>query len=193
MIDVLVIGAGPAGCVAATVLARAGARVRMLDRSTFPRPKLCGDTVNPGTVALLRRLHLADGLETRGLRIDGMAVTGVSGIRVEARYPRGQHGVAIVRRELDWLLLQDALAAGVEFEPGTFVRRAIVDGARVTGAEIVCGSAVRALRAPVTIAADGRHSTIAFGLSLARHPSRPRRWAMGAYFDGVRHDAPTIG
>src|SRR5262245_4664339 len=84
MIDVLVIGAGPAGCVAATLLARAGARVRMLDRSTFPRPKLCGDTVNPGTVALLRRLRLAGGLETRGLRIDGMAVTGASGTRVEA-------------------------------------------------------------------------------------------------------------
>jgi flavin-dependent dehydrogenase len=38
----------------------------------------------------------------------------------------------------------------------------------------------------VTIAADGRHSTMAFGLGLARHPRRPRRWAIGAYFhDGV--------
>jgi flavin-dependent dehydrogenase len=37
--------------------------------------------------------------------------------------------------------------------------------------------------ARVTIAADGRHSTIAFGLGLARHPPRPRRWAVGAYFE----------
>jgi flavin-dependent dehydrogenase len=41
------------------------------------------------------------------------------------------------------------------------------------------------LRAPVVIAADGRHSTLAFQLGLARHPARPRRWAIGGYFDQV--------
>ena len=54
MLDVLIVGAGPAGTVAATVLARNGARVRIVDRARFPRDKLCGDTVNPGTLALLR-------------------------------------------------------------------------------------------------------------------------------------------
>ena len=53
MLDVLIVGAGPAGTVAATVLARNGARVRIVDRARFPRDKLCGDTVNPGTIALL--------------------------------------------------------------------------------------------------------------------------------------------
>ena len=57
MTDVVVVGAGPAGAVAATVLARAGARVRLIDRATFPRDKLCGDTLNAGTIALLRRLE----------------------------------------------------------------------------------------------------------------------------------------
>ena len=57
MDDVLIVGAGPAGAVAATVLARAGARVRVIDRATFPRDKLCGDTLNPGCLALLRRLR----------------------------------------------------------------------------------------------------------------------------------------
>ena len=55
-LDVVIVGAGPSGAVAATVLARAGARVRLLDRAAFPRDKLCGDTVNPGTLAILRRL-----------------------------------------------------------------------------------------------------------------------------------------
>ena len=41
------------------------------------------------------------------------------------------------------------------------------------------------LSAPVVIAADGRRSAVGFGLGLARHPERPRRWAVGAYFDGV--------
>jgi flavin-dependent dehydrogenase len=41
------------------------------------------------------------------------------------------------------------------------------------------------LPARVTIGADGRHSTLAFGLGLSRHPARPRRWAVGAYFADV--------
>ena len=46
--DVVIVGAGPAGALAALVLARQGARVRLVDRATFPRPKLCGDSLNPG-------------------------------------------------------------------------------------------------------------------------------------------------
>ena len=65
--DVLVVGAGPSGATAATVLARAGARVCLIDRAAFPRPKLCGDTLNPGALAILRRLDLAGCVEPRGL------------------------------------------------------------------------------------------------------------------------------
>ena len=186
MLDVLIVGAGPAGTVAATVLARNGARVRIVDRARFPRDKLCGDTVNPGTLALLGRLGLADRLETCGLPIDGMILTGADGVAVETPYPNGLKGRALVRRELDWSLLQQATAAGAEFEPCTAVRRAdIVDG---KGGVVVNGVVVnnaRTIRARVVIAADGRHSTLAFGLGLARHPERPRRWAIGAYFEGV--------
>ena len=82
MIDVLIVGAGPAGAVAATVLARAGARVRIVDRARFPRDKLCGDTVNPGTIALLRGLGMGDRVEARGLPIEGMLITGADGVTV---------------------------------------------------------------------------------------------------------------
>ena len=99
VIDALIVGAGPAGTVAAAVLARAGARVRLVDRARFPRDKLCGDTVNPGTLALLRRLGLSDRIETRGLPIEGMLITGGDGVAVESRYPVGS-GRALVRREL---------------------------------------------------------------------------------------------
>ena len=58
--DVLVVEAGPAGAIAALTLARAGARVRLLDRARFPRSNLCGDTVNPGTRSILSRLGLSD-------------------------------------------------------------------------------------------------------------------------------------
>jgi flavin-dependent dehydrogenase len=186
MLDVLIVGAGPAGSVAGAVLARAGARVRIVDRAAFPRDKLCGDTVNPGTLARLAALNLAGGIAERGLRIDGMRVTGERGVTVEGHYPGGLSGRAITRRDLDWLLLQQAVAAGCEFEAGVAVRGAIVSeqrGARSVGGAVLSVGGELPLPARVTIAADGRHSTIAFGLRLAHHPRRPRRWAIGAYFE----------
>jgi flavin-dependent dehydrogenase len=187
MFDVVIVGAGPAGAVAATVLARAGARVRLLDRAPFPRDKLCGDTINPGALALLRRLRLAAAVEARGIKVDGMRLTGATGIAIEGRYPDHLHGVALTRRELDALLLSAAADAGAEVECGTAVREAVVTkrpgGAFVEGVKVEIGGVLRTVPGRVTIAAVGRRSTLAFGLGLARHPGTPRRWAIGAYFD----------
>ena len=194
MVDALIVGAGPAGSVAGIVLARAGVRVRIVDRATFPRDKLCGDTVNPGTLERLRRLGVAGDLDARALRVDGMRVTGERGDVIDGRYPRGQSGRAIVRRDLDWLLLQQAIAAGCDYEAAVAVRRATVDESRgvgrVTGVVAAANGQEHVQPARVVVAADGRHSTIAFGLGLAHHPMRPRRWAVGGYFGNV--SSPTI-
>jgi menaquinone-9 beta-reductase len=194
MRDVVIVGSGPAGAIAGLVLARSGARVLLLDRALFPRDKLCGDTINPGTLARLRRLGVDGDLDARALRVDGMRVTGERGDVIDGRYPRGQSGRAIVRRDLDWMLLQQAVAAGCEYESAVAVRRATVDEARgvrrVTGVVAGLNGHERSLPARVVVAADGRHSTIAFGLGLGRHPARPRRWAVGAYFENV--SPPTI-
>src|SRR5262245_26713999 len=191
MHDVLVVGAGPAGSIAGLVLARAGARVRIVDRADFPRDKLCGDTVNPGTLARLRSLGVGAAVEAHGLRVDGMLVTGERGAAIAGNYPNGLSGRAILRRDLDWLLLEAAVKAGCEFDPHVAAREAIVDGARVTGARAGANGSTRDLRARVTIAADGRRSTLAFGLGLARHPDPPGRWAIGGDFEGVRLHADT--
>jgi menaquinone-9 beta-reductase len=190
-LDAIVVGAGPAGAIAGLVLARAGARVRIVDRATFPRDKLCGDTVNPGTLAHLSRLGASARVEAEGLPIDGMLLTGEGGVAIDGRYPLGIHGRAMVRRQFDWILLQHALNAGCEFDPGVTVRGSVLTDGR--GAPKIAGvtigrstAAETRLRARVVIAADGRHSTLAFGLGLARHPERPRRWAIGAYFEAVR-------
>src|SRR5262245_14676984 len=112
MHDVLIVGAGPAGTVAAIVLARAGARVRLVDRADFPRDKLCGDTINPGALARLRALGVGDAVDARGLRVDGMLVTGERGAAIQGAYPRGLYGRAILRRDLDWLLPEQAMRHG---------------------------------------------------------------------------------
>jgi flavin-dependent dehydrogenase len=189
MIDVLVVGAGPAGAVAATVLARAGAHVRMVDRASFPRHKLCGDTINPGAFNLLRRLRMVEAIEARGLRLAGMTVTGPRGVRVRATYPREARGFALSRHDLDAALVECAVAAGVCFDDSVGVRGAVVSDTngdqRVSGVDCVSPHAIERMCARVVIAADGRHSTLAFGMGLARHPAQPRRWAVGAYAGDV--------
>lgn len=192
MWDVLIAGAGPAGALAATILSRAGARVVLVDRARFPREKLCGDSINPGALEILRRHNLAAWIERRGLPIDGMLLSG-GGAQVTATYPSPLRGRTLMRRDLDEWLLAEAIQSGVQFEEGVTVRGALVEavgngkaGERVTGAIVDAGTKKGTpLRARVTIAADGRRSALAFGLRLASHPRRPRRWAIGAYFDGV--------
>jgi flavin-dependent dehydrogenase len=187
MTDVLIAGAGPAGAMAAIVLARAGARVVVLDRARFPRPKLCGDTINPGAYAILQRLGL-DVVAARAIPIDGMVVTGAEGVRVEGRYGDAR-GYAISRTDLDLALLTAAAGAGARIEQEALVDAPIVDtahGESVSGV-MVKGRNGRPLRmtARVTIAADGRYSRVARALGLSRCPPRPRRWAIGSYFQDV--------
>ena len=187
--DVLICGAGPAGALAAILLARAGAKVRLLDRARFPRDKVCGDTVNPGALRILSR-HGLDSAVGSALPINGMIVTGAGGVRIEGRYGGGAQGRAILRRHFDASLAQAAVAAGAELEEGVTVTAAVVD-ASASSARVV-GVRVRSQRdrshrldAGVVIAADGGRSAIGRQLGLSTHPPAPRRWAVSAYFHDV--------
>ena len=192
MVDVLIAGAGPAGSIAAIRLARAGARVLLVDRARFPRDKLCGDTLNPGALRLLDRAGLRAQVEAVSRPLEGMLITGNGGVHVRGTYGRGLVARALTRRVLDQLLVDAAIAAGAQFQDGVRVEGPLLDEsgghATVRGA-VLCrtGGAAPRIRVPaqVTIAADGRRSTIAFALGLARHPAAPRRWAVGAYFEGL--------
>jgi flavin-dependent dehydrogenase len=189
MFDAIVVGGGPAGAIAAIVMARAGARVLVLDRARFPREKLCGDTLNPGALAILTRLGL-DSVASRGLPIAGMIVTGEYGVRVEGRYGQGVEGRALTRLELDAALLSAAAASGARVEEGVLVKAPIVEEAG--GRAVVRGVALaesngRTTRvtAGIVIGADGRRSRLARALSLHAPAAHPRRWAVGAYFQDV--------
>jgi flavin-dependent dehydrogenase len=111
MLDVLIAGAGPAGSIAALVLARAGVRVLLVDRAVFPRDKLCGDTINPGGLALLERLGLGDGPLARAQPLAGMRITG-PWADIQARYGDGVVGRSLPRRDFDQWLLDEAIRAG---------------------------------------------------------------------------------
>ncbi|MEX2272986.1 MAG: NAD(P)/FAD-dependent oxidoreductase [Vicinamibacterales bacterium] len=187
MIDVVIAGAGPAGSVAALRLARAGASVLVLERARFPRHKLCGDTINPGAVRELELAGVAGCIRPHAIPIAGMRVTGPGGAVVDGCYPSPLSGLSIPREVLDLLLADAARAAGARIEFGARVTGPLVDDrGRVTGVSVLCPSKREpvAVRARLTIAADGRRSSIGMRLGLARHPQR-RRWAVGAYFEDV--------
>jgi len=139
--DAVVAGAGPAGSIAALVLARAGANVALVDKAAFPRDKACGDLIGPRGVRLLEDLDLK--VPDAGTGAD-LLVAGPS--RRRSRLPAfggrtyADHGMVVPRRILDDWLREAALAAGA-----TGVR------ARISGADLGADGSVRAL-----ICSDGR-------------------------------------
>ena len=116
MDDIVIAGAGPAGSLAAAILARAGLRVRVFERARFPRHKLCGDTLNPGALAVLRRHFEVASLVASSDPIEGMMLTGPGGVRVRGEYGDGVAGRAITREVLDQWLLDRATEAGAVVE-----------------------------------------------------------------------------
>ncbi|MEO6222563.1 MAG: NAD(P)/FAD-dependent oxidoreductase [Vicinamibacterales bacterium] len=188
MIDVIVVGAGPAGSVAALILARAGARVCVMERESMPRPKLCGDTLNPGAVATLARLGLEGGPLTTAVKLQGMLVTGPR-VAVRALYESGQVALSVSRVALDDWLAQAAVAAGARLECGARVHGPLWRGEAgpptIAGVEFSREGKTVRMPATITIAADGRESVLARAAKLSRHPLKPRRWAFGVHATDV--------
>ncbi|MDR1426911.1 MAG: FAD-dependent monooxygenase [Bifidobacteriaceae bacterium] len=133
--EVVVVGGGPAGATAAAYLAAAGIDVLLLEKSTFPRDKACGDGLTPRAVRELDRLGVvrdSSWLRTCGLRVFG------GGHRLELLWPDGgaypSYGLTKPRAELDAALLAHARAAGARVVEGAQVTGPVTDrSGRVTG------------------------------------------------------------
>lgn len=120
----LIIGAGPAGCAAAIRLCQAGAVPLLLDRTTGPTDKVCGDFLSADTIGLARSLGV-DPCALGAAPIDRVRLVH-RGHSVEARLPFAALGVS--RRLLDAALLERAVVAGTEWRGGTTVRTLTRDG-----------------------------------------------------------------
>jgi len=164
-VDALVVGAGPAGSVAAAQLAAAGLRVALLERAAGPHEKICGEYVGPRAVADLERLGFSGALRGVATReLHGMAMVAPGGTAVEAPFvtDAGAEARALsVARPLRLALQREAQQHGARLE----------GGAAVTGVEFnVDGVVVRASeewRARWLIGADGRFSVVARACGLA--------------------------
>lgn len=165
MIDVLVVGAGPAGSTAARLLATSGHDVLLIDKQAFPRDKVCGDGLIPDALNGLRRAGLFAQAVERGHCSRTLSVFSASGIRFDIP---GVY-VTLRRRELDDMLLQAAVAAGARFHIGK-VRELREDPDHVTA--VLSGSGGE-VRARIAVLATGADTSLAVRAapSLRHHPS----------------------
>lgn len=183
--DILVIGAGPAGASAATMLARAGRRVRLVDRARFPRDKVCGCCLAPGGVEALRDLGL-DAVVASGLPLSTVTL-GTPGGRLDLPFGGS---IALGRDRLDAAIVDAARAAGAEvtFETAATVQ---VDGtAELSNAN---DGVTSRLTPSAILVADGLA-----GGTLDRHPRFARlirrggRFGTGVVLDAA-DDSPPAG
>jgi geranylgeranyl reductase family protein len=180
--DAVVVGAGPAGSIAALVLARGGARVALADKAAFPRDKACGDLIGPRGVQVLDDLGLT--VPDAGHGSDLLAV-GPSGRRSRLPAFTGRsypgHGIVVPRVAFDHALREAALDAGavgvrarvaaVEQDPDGTVRAVLAsDGQRLAG--------------DVIIGADGALSTVARLAGMLDSESALWGFAVRAYVPG---------
>jgi geranylgeranyl reductase family protein len=191
--EVVVVGAGPAGSVAATILAQAGRDVLLLDRTTFPRDKSCGDFVPREAMQLLLELGLGDALRSdRFYPVRDVAIVspGLHATQVPLRAKHGADWCMIPRETFDTLLWEHACRSGAQFEvlhvEAPLIERGIVTGVRGRN------DGPTEIRAQVVIAGDGATSAIARALRGAKSPDIHRAVAVRAYaedLDLVSHRA----
>ena len=144
----VVVGAGPAGAVAARELARRGVAVLLVDKAAFPRAKVCGCCLNGAALAALAAVGLGD-LPRRCGAVPLRRVTLAAGGRTaDVRLPAG---VALSREAFDVALVEEAVAAGAAFLSGVVVRRSDLSPLLVP--TLCVGT--REVNARVVIAADG--------------------------------------
>ena len=193
--DVIVVGAGPGGSATAYHLARHGVRVLLLEKTEFPREKVCGDGLTPRATRQLIRMGVdtspeAGWLHNRGLRVIG------GGVRLELDWPDlasfPNYGLVRTRLDFDDLLAQRAVAAGAKLRTSVNVIGPVLDADdRVIGVQAEAGPDKEpvAFHAPLVVAADGVSGRFPLALGLAKREDRPIGVAVRRYYRSpVKHD-----
>ncbi|PMR60864.1 FAD-dependent oxidoreductase [Verrucosispora sp. ts21] len=193
--DVIVVGAGPGGSATAYHLARHGVRVLLLEKTEFPREKVCGDGLTPRAVRQLIRMGVDTSTEAGWLHNRGLRVIG-GGVRLELDWPDlasfPNYGLVRTRLDFDDLLAKRAVSAGADLRTSVNVIGPVLDdNGRVIGVEAETGpdKAPATFHAPLVVAADGVSGRFPLALGLAKREDRPIGVAVRRYYRSeVRHD-----
>ena len=188
-VDVAVVGGGPAGAAAAITLARAGRRVAVFDKATFPRDKCCGDGITTGALRLLEDLGLDPDTVASWQPVDDVVLTSPSGHGVTFGLPRGQGTYAAIARrlDLDAALLDVARAEGVDVRDGHGVSGLEQDRERVT----LTVDGLGEVTASYVVGADGMWSPTRKLAGAGDRGYRGEWHAFRQYFAGVGPRAAT--
>ncbi|HEX3097034.1 MAG TPA: FAD-dependent oxidoreductase [Usitatibacter sp.] len=174
--DAIVIGGGPAGATAALALARRGWSVALLEKSRFPRPKVCGEYVSPSGWSALRALEAARGMEALAgppvRRVGLFALEHAIEVPMPSPSPGAPWGRALGRESLDTMLVEEAARAGVQvLQPCAALALRRVGRWQAVAAEDDEGP--RELYAPIVVAAHGSWEPGRLPTQLARPARSP--------------------
>ena len=189
--DVIVVGAGPAGATAATYLARSGVDVLLLEKSTFPRDKVCGDGLTPRGVKQVLALGVDvsgdDWIRNKGLRVVGGGTTLELPWPTLADFP--DFGLVRPRRDFDEMLATLAVKAGARMHQAVTVTAPEIDDrtGAVTGVTAKTADGPARFHAPLVLAADGVSARLAAGLGINKRDDRPIGVAVRRYYTSPPH------
>ena len=192
--DVIVVGAGPAGSATAFYLAQSGLDVLLLEKSRFPRDKVCGDGLTPRAVKALVGMGVSVSEQDGWVRNKGLRVIG-AGKRLELTWPELSsypgYGLVRTRHDLDETLARRAQKAGARLHEEVTVTGPVRDEltGRITGVTArPAGGEERAYRSRVVVAADGNSSRLSVAVGLRKRDDRPLGVAVRTYYRTPRHD-----
>ena len=159
--DVVIVGARCAGATLATFLARAGAKVLLLDKDPLPSDYVISTHgISPPGIDVLDEVGVGDAVRavTPAARVIRMNAEGTV---IDIALPDGRAEYCPRRERLDGLLQQAAVGAGAELLDRTRVTSLLRENGRVAGVRAVSAGGERTFTASLVVGADGRHSTVA--------------------------------
>lgn len=189
--DVIIVGAGPGGSATAGHLARSGVKTLLLEKTEFPREKVCGDGLTPRAVKELLELNID--LTTHGwIKNKGLRIIG-AGHRLELAWPElsffPDYGLVRTRADLDEILAKRAADLGADLHQSTAVTGPVMEEDRIVGVTTKnAAGEERTYRAPIVVAADGNSSRLSLSMGLTKRDDRPLGVAVRTYFRSPRHE-----
>jgi menaquinone-9 beta-reductase len=179
--DVIVVGAGPAGSAAATILAEGGLDVVVLDKATFPRDKTCGDGLTTLALRELEALGIHPGQVASWTPVDGAHLHSPRGTNRWLPLPTGTGQFAAVARriDLDATFVERAISAGATLREGDALTTATCTD---TGVEVHTRSG-DTMSARWVIGADGVWSPLRKALGIAEPGYRGEWHAFRQYVE----------